>query len=251
MKLVRSQLVSHLKRISCNGQIAEACFRRGLASWALTPDHLLLVDAPTVKGATKLIAKKSDEVGIVDIQTVIRSCSMIAGDDTEHVDLSLEDNRLVITEEEGSIRLLTAEPRTVATRIEEDIVTSLSEKIGDHEIPLLPSVINKVRTTFSGLRAERVLLEVGKKGGQISVGGEFAHEAHLPMPELKDSNPYTLMFGQHLIDVLTTVVETTAVLKLSGEGGVVAVIDGEYRYMLSPRSQAAEVAPPPADDDEE
>jgi hypothetical protein len=251
VKLNRSELTKHLKRIQCEGQITEASFRKGLATWALTSDHLLLVDAPALKGASKLIGK-SEEVGIVDLPTVVRACGLIQGDDAEKVDVSFVDNRFVINEdEEGSILLLTAEPRTIATRTEEEVISALNDKIGDHEVPLLPRLIAKVQATFSGLKAERVLVQVDKKGGQVSVGGEFAHEAHLPVPELKAKEPYELMFGAHLIDVLKTVQEPTAVLKLSGAGGVVAIQDGEYRYMLSPRARTTEAAPTPPEDEEE
>lgn len=246
MKIQRAALVQHLRRVQCGGQIKEAIFGPGLEVNALTPDQLMLVVAPAI--GEKVL---ETEVGLADLDKLRVELGTLASDGDEEgsageVDVTIDaEQKLVL--DAGPVRglrarLMTAQPRTIATRVDSKIVDQLVDKIGTDVVPLTPRVLKDVSKQFSALKAEEVTLKIGPLGGKIMVGEEHGDTAELSIPELKATEPFELVFGRHLIDALASVTDEAAVLYLSGPGGNAVVEDGEYRYILSPRHRSADKA---------
>lgn len=235
MQIKRSEFLSHLRRVWCNGQVKEVVFDGGFGAMALTPDHLLLVLAPPLVPGPGL----GTEFGVADMDILAKAPAMIPGS-TEDValDVRLEDERLVIDEgERGVIRLLTAAPRVIATRFEEGKVAALLAKADPNEILLPAPVVAAVKSTFSGLRAEETELHLDAFGGTIRVGAENQHVAEFRLAQLKTATPYKVTFGGQLIDVFT-VVEGGATIHLNPSLMLIAA--NGFRYLLSPRVRGVE-----------
>ena len=211
---------------------------------ALTPDKLLLVLAPPLPGAEPL----DEDIGIADLGTVIKSFGFIAGEgnETVDVDLRIEGHRLIIDEDHrGVIKLMTASPKTIGTRVEASTVAKLKAKAPTKQgVALTRALIEGIKNTFVGLRVEEVEQFVGPKGGKMRVGNENGHLAEFPSKALKDKEAYSLLFGKHLVDVLVEVTDySTAEMSLGGPGNFVMIKDGEYLYLLSPRLRAVDEIP--------
>lgn len=239
MQIDRKDLELHLNRISCRGQIKEAVFSGAFATTAITPDMLLLVIAPGLDGVDDL----PQEIGLADLEKLRTACRLFtdAGEEVgAAADVSIVDNNLVIQNQRGRSRLVTAAAKTIATRVSPDTVKALQEQVGDLSIPLTRETIEDVRDAFAGLKAEEIELSVGPDGGQIRIGGPNSDQAELPLPDLKSPEEYALTFSGHLIDVLTTVTDEDATLLLAGPGKLITIRDGDYNYMLSPRAPSAD-----------
>lgn len=239
MRIDRKDLELHLRRISCGGQIKEAVFNGAFATAAITPDMLLLVTAPGLNGADPL----PQEIGLADLEKLRTACRLFtdAGEEVgAAAEIDVVDNVLVIQNQRGRSRLVTAAPKTIATRVVPETVKALEGQIGTLSVPLTRETIEDVRDAFAGLKAEEVTLTVGPEGGQIRIGGENSDQAELELPDLKAPEQYDLTFSAHLIDVLTTVTEEDATVVLSGPGKLIAIRDGEYNYLLSPRAPSVE-----------
>jgi hypothetical protein len=218
--------------------VKEVVLRDGFAASALTPDQLLLVVAPPVAGISAGIP---EPVGIADLDKLIRAFSMIPGsEDDVAADVRVEDRRLVIDEPgRGCVRLLTASPRTISTRVDDAIVAALLQKVGNVVVPISEVLLAGVRNTFSGLKASEVQIVVGPEGGAIRVGDENSDVAEFPSADLRADEKFELNFGRHLIDVFS-IVEDEAILYLGGPGKPVAVQSGDFQYLLSPRVYGAD-----------
>jgi hypothetical protein len=241
VKIRRALLVQHLQKISCNGQVTEAVFSEGFATRAMTPDHLLAVLAPTLPEVEPL----EEEIGIADLATVIKSFGFIGGEGNESVDVNVrvENHRLVIDEEHrGVLRLMTASPKTIGTRIEKKTEAKLQAALptGDG-IALTRALIEGIQRTYTGFKAAEAELFVGPEGGRIQVGNANGHYAEFPSEDFTADQEYSLLFGEHLVDVLSGVTDfSSAVLRLGGPGKMILIQDGEYQYALSPRSRSAD-----------
>jgi hypothetical protein len=248
MKMKREKLVRHLEKISCNGQVKEAIFTKGFALQAMTPDHLLLVVAPSLKGVEPL----TDDIGVTDLPLFVKALGLMAGEGNEgvEVDVRVEKHRLVIDEgSRGVQRLMTAAPRTIATRVEPETVGKVKEKVNreDDGIALTRSLIDGIRNTFAAYKAVEVELLVGPEGGKVRVGSTKSHLAEFESEALTADEEYTLLFGEQFIDVLSVITDfSSAVMRLSGPEGIVAIEEGSYAYYLSPRARAAEEEAAPA-----
>lgn len=240
MKLKRELLVNHLARVICGGQISEAVFTGAFATEALTPDQLLLVSAPAIKGVSPL----SEDIGLADLPKFVKALGVIsgAGNEAQDVTLSVEGHRLVIDEaHRGTLRLMTAQPKTIATHLEEKTVKALWKKAptGDG-IPLTRALIEGLRSTFSLFKATEVEVFVGPEGGKIRVGNDNSDMAEFASEALVASEEYSLLFGEALVAVLATVTDfSSAVLKLGGPAKFICVEDSGYRYLLAPRLKDA------------
>lgn len=241
MKIKRSKLVQHLKKIHCGGQITEAVFSKAFATNAMTADHLLMVLAPSLKGVEAL----EDDIGIADLGTVIKSFGFISGEGNEAVDVTIrvEEHRLVIDEERrGKLRLLTANPKTIGTRVEQNTLDKLKAKAPKgNGIQLTRALIEGVQNAFTGFKSTEVELFVGPEGGKIRVGNDNEHVAEFESEELVGDKEYSLLFGTHLIDVLAGVTDfANGKLHLGGPGNFVLIEDGGYKYYVDPRSRGKE-----------
>lgn len=239
MNIDRKDLDLHLHRISCRGQIKEAVFGGAFATAAITPDMLLLVVAPGLNGVDPL----PEEVGIADLEKLRIACRLFtdAGEEVgAAAEITIVDKVMVIQNQRGRSRLITALPKTIATRVPPETVKALEAQVGAVEVPLTRETIDDVRDAFAGLKAEEITLQVGPKGGMIRVGGANTDQAELELAELKAPEEYTLTFSDHLIDILTTVTDEDATLLLAGAGKLIAIRDGEYSYYLSPRAPSAD-----------
>lgn len=244
MKVRRASLVQHLQKIICNGQVTEAVFTDGFATQAFTPDQLLLVLAPSLPKVEPL----EDEIGMADLATIIKAFGWTPGEGNETIDVSVrvEDHRLVIDEEQqGAVhRLMTASPKTIGTRIEQSTVDKLlakEPKATGKGIQLTRALIEGIRNTYAGIKAAEVELVIGPKGGKVRVGNENGHYSEFESKDLKDKQSYSLLFGEHLVDVLGQITDYgTASLQLRGPKAFIVIKAGEYRYFLSPRAKSAD-----------
>lgn len=242
MRILRERLVTHLQRVSCGGLIKEAIFKGAFAADALTPDHLLLVVAPDLEDVEAL----ESEIGVGDLKKFISALGFIGGDGDEQadVDVSVQNHRLVIDESarNARVQLVTANPKTIATRVEEATVDKLLEKIEGAEagtVALSVSLLDDVKKVFDGLKADTVQLVTGPNGGFIRVGGQNTDGAEFFSPALVSEQPVTLNFGEHLIKVFA-IVSGDVVLKLPGAGSsTIAIEDEGFTYLLSAKAQAA------------
>lgn len=242
MKLDRAQVVKHLQRIGCGGQITEAVFSGAFGTSALTPDqHLLVIAPPLPKGKTLF----KEPAGMPDLSLLMKALAVLSGEGNEaiKVDLQFENHRLVIDEEHrGILRLMTAKPKTIGTYVEEDIVTKLLAKAPTAKqlgIPLTRNLVEGIRNTFSMLKVTEVELFIGPKGGKIRVGGEHSHVAEFESDELKATKEYSLLFGDHIVDALGVVTNyDEAVLCLGGPKGFAMIEDGGYRYLIGSQTRS-------------
>ncbi len=250
MKTKRDLLIRHLHRISCKGQINEVVFSAAFAAAALSLDHLLLVLAPTLP-KTNVLFKKNEDAGIADLSKLIRALGVLSGAGKESVDVEIRhehrngDHCIVIDEDyRGLLKLLVAAPKTIGTSIEQEVVGKLlakAPKANGVGIPLTRALVDGIRETFSLLKAEEIELQVGPDGGVVRVGGEHTDSAEFTSEDLKSPKVYTLTFGGHFVDVLSTVVNfNEAMLYLGNPKSPALVDDVGYQYLLLPKSKPAD-----------
>lgn len=244
MKLERSAVVSHLNRVACGSQIAEAVFGPGLSTRAMTVDTLLFVIADPLPKAEGLFAEVDGGVGLADLPTVIRAFGMLPGDsEAEHVNVKLVNDKLVLDNgARGVLRLLTAEPHTISSRVDDadadELLTQVPKKGG---VPLTEELVRSICSAFTGFRAEEVELFVGPTGGRVRVGTQHGNVAEFASKDLKAPEKYSLLFGSHLPDVLARVEDyENARLFLAGPDKFITVQDGRYRFILDPVVRAAD-----------
>lgn len=238
MKINRSVLLDHLNRIACGRQIPEAVFSGKFETVAISPDHLLFVQAPPLKGAKKL----KGEVGLPDLPLFGKLATKVG--EEESVTLTVDDShRLIVDRGEGRrVRYMTAAPTTIATRLEKSIVQKILDKApADGEGFALPrSVIDEVVEVFRVLKdVEEVTLFIGTDGSRFVVGGEMDHQLIVDLPELKGSEEYELLFGAYLIDLFDILVSDAPALHLSGPASMIRLEDGDFTYIVSPMARGA------------
>jgi len=242
VKINRSKFVQHLERLSTAQQIKEVVFTDAFTATALTPDHLLLVVAPEVDGAEPL----EDEIGVNDVDVLVRALKLAPGEGNEgvEVDVYLKEHRLIIDDEDrGMSELVVSSPKTITTRVESATVEKILKATEDaDEVELTRTAIEGVRGAFGLYKAEQVQIQVDGDGVRFVVGDDNTNRFRVPLAdEPAPKNGYTLLFGKHLIDVFSVIVDySAAVLKLSGPNKPIVIEDGEYQYILSPRKAAAE-----------
>lgn len=244
MKVSRTSITNHFRRIMCGEQIVEAVFHDRFATSALSPDLSLLVLAPDLDGAEDL----GTVVGLADLPLLTRAFGFTGSEDGEVV-VRLDSTRLIIDDGAGGKqRLMTADQKTIATRIEDGLVKKILARVSKKDgVPLTRALINSICATFLGYRASEVLVTVGKNGG-IRVGNENGHYADFPSKELKriKGAAYSLLFGQPFISVLSQVEDDPATMFLGGPDAPIMIVDGDYRYVLSPRQQGEQASKEPA-----
>jgi hypothetical protein len=241
VKVNRSKFIQHLNRLACAGQVTEVVFTDAFAATALTPDQLLVVDIPAMDGAEPL----EQEIGVANLDRFIKSLKLLPGEGNTgvEVDIYTKDNRLVIDDgARGVQRLLTAAPKTIATRIEGATADKLFKAVPNGgTVNLSRSVLEGVCSAFSLYKAEEIEIQIGRIGGKIIVGTEKTDRAEFEL-EVTSEEAYTLLFGKHLVDVFSIVTDfSSASLQLGGGAKKpILVIDGDYTYMLSPRARSAD-----------
>lgn len=246
MKVNRSKFIQHLNRLACAGQCTEVVFTDAFAATALTPDQLLLIDIPAMDGAEPL----EKEIGVANLDRFIKSLKLLPGEGNTgvEVDIYVKDNRLVIDDgSRGVQKLLTAAPKTIATRIEGTTADNLFKAVPQGgKVNLSRSVLEGVCSAFSLYKAEEIEIKIGRIGGKILVGTEKTDRAEFDL-DVTSEEEYTLLFGKHLVDVFSIITDfSSAALQLGGGSKKpILVIDGDYTYMLSPRARSADESKPP------
>lgn len=244
MRINRSKLIQHLSRLACSGQCTEVVFRDAFSANALTPDQLLLVSVPDLEGSEPLTA----EIGVADLGLLTKALRLLPGEGNTgiEVDVYVQDNRLIIDDGvRGVQRLLTAAPKTIGTRIEVETVDKLFATFDSVvEVPLPQGVLEGVCSAFALYKAEEVELSVSAAGVKIAVGTEKTHRAEFALSDTALMQSYSLLFGKHLVDVFAVITDfSSAKLCLSGPAKPILIEDGEYSYILSPRSRSADDSP--------
>ncbi len=242
MKVDRDVMARHLGRIACNGRIQGAVFSGSFRTAALSEDHLLMVLAPELEGGAAL----AEDLGIPSLSVLLNALKVVgSGTGGAEVEMRVSDHRLVIDEGgRGVLRLITAAPRTISSYVPVEIVQALEAKAPGADsaptIALTPQLLAAVRDTFTLFKADEVEVTLGPTGGTIRVGNEKSNVADFPFDAQADDE-YTLLFGEHLVDVLRTVSDDgTARLILGAPDAPSCVEDGAYRYLLGPTRRAAD-----------
>ncbi len=243
MKIVRSALIQHLQRITCNGQVTEVVFTGAFACAALTHNNQLLVVAP---GLPKTKAFAKTPVGVAELSKLIKALGVLSGtgNDALTVDIRMEKHRLVVDEESrGLLRLMTGDPETVATRVDDSdlkkVLTGAPPEKGG--IPLTRELVEGIKLTYNLFKATEVELFVGPTGGKVRVGNENADIAEFPAESLIADQEYSLLFGGCFVDVLGVITNfNKALLCLGGPDEMILVIDDGYKYLLSPQARSAD-----------
>ena len=243
MRVVREELKQHLDKVTCGGQIAEAVFTGAFAAQVMSLDQLLIVLAPPLERTEPL----PEAIGVPDLGKLVKALSVVAGpgSEGEFVEIGVKDHRLILDEEHrGKLRLLLAGINTIGTRIEDPTVKKLTKQIPKGKgIPLTRAFIDGVRATFSLFKAVEVELFLGPRGGRVQVGSETSDIAVFESKELKSKKAYSLLFGKHFVDVLSVVTNYSEVrLLLGGPEGFAVIQDGEYQFILGPRTRGKEAA---------
>lgn len=248
MKVKRAELISHLKKVSCNGQIEEAVFSGHFETTSLAENQLLCVLAPPLPNTEPL----PKEVGLANLPLVLKMLEILKGEgnEAEFVDVSVANDdggfeRFVIDEGyRGAIRLMTAHPSAVNTKVGPDGVEKIRGKIPDGAgIPLTASFVSAMADLYKSLSAEEVELHFGKDGGFAQVGNAHAHDFKRSIAEFKcgDREPFVLLLGQQFIDVLNGVTNfSEASMKVTGPRSPIVVHDGLYTYVVSPRTKPSD-----------
>lgn len=241
MRIRRDAFKRHIEKILCGKLITEAVFTEGFATQALSPDHLLLVVAPSLEGVEPL----DDAVGLGDLPLVLNSLTIAPGEGNEvtDVDVEVEDDRLVIHEGDRAHNyLLTSHPKTIGTRVEDSTVKKLLAKVSSGKgFHLTRALIEGVQRAFTMYKATELELFVGKDP-KVRVGSDKSNYSDFPFKELKGKDSYSVLLDDHFVKALGQITDfDEARLRLGGpDAGVVCVEDGEYQYILSPKSRAAD-----------
>ena len=236
MKIKRTDLVHHLQRIACGGQITEAVFSGAFGTTALTPSQQLCVIAPPIPKARAL---QKDPIGIAELGKLMRALAILSGQGSEAVDvqLRLEKHRLIVDEaHRGVLKLMTAVPKTIGTYIDEATGKKLLAKCPKQKdgIPLTRELVEGIRATFSLFKATEIELFLGPKGGKVRVGSTKADMAEFASDDLKADKEYSILLGDYFVDVLGVIANyNEALLCVGGESTFVLVVDGGYKYILS------------------
>lgn len=246
-RILRETLINHLKRISVGGQVKEVVFNGAFGAAALLPNHLLLVVAPDIADMEPL----DGEVGVGDIKKLINSLGFIGGDGDQNadVDITVENNRLVIDESarNARIKLITANPKTISTRVNDETVDKLLDRIDQADagsVALGVDLLDDVKAAYVGLKASVVKIIVGPNGGFIRVGTENEDGAEFFSTALVAPKERALNFGEELIKVFETV-SGDVVMRLPGETSQTIAIDDEgFTYLLSAKAQGATATKP-------
>lgn len=237
MRINRNDLIKHLSRVQCHGRITEAVFSGAFSTAAMTEDTLLFVSAPGLTIKDQL----PEPIGLTDLGKCARALNLSRREGAEGVDVDVtyQDHRLVIIDPGVRHELITAEPRTVGTHVDAKIATSLLSKVPRTKgLTLTQSLVDEVTGAFNLYKAEEVRLQVRPRGGKVIVGNSNSDQARFDAKELKAKKGYDLLFGPHLIDVLAVVTDfSTARLVVGGPEKPVAIVDGEYQYVLSLRQE--------------
>jgi hypothetical protein len=249
VKLKRALLAHHLQRISCGGQIEEAVFTGAFATNAMSTDIQLLVMAPNLS-ETRALFKKDEQVGVAELPKLIKAVGTLAGAGNEAVDVEIKftNHRLVVNEgERGLLNLVTAQPKAINTRVGDEILAKLKAKApksgAKGGVPLTRTFVEGVRNTFKLFSAQEIELFIGPKGGKVRVGNVESDNAEFAAAELKAAKDYTLLFGEHFVDVLGVITNyNDATLHLGGPDSFILIEDGGYQYMLTPHSRSADEA---------
>lgn len=243
MRVDRSKLMGHLRRIGCEGQVTEVVFRGAFGCAAITDDHLLLVIAPPLDGTEDIFPESG--VGLSDLSKFAKALQAISNPSAEEtwVEMEMEKHRLVIDERpRGVLRILTAAPKTIGTRVDEKTAEGVLAKAPTTGgIPLTRQLIEGIRTTFGLFKVTEVEVFLGPDGGKLRVGNDNSDVAEFESEDLKSDEPYSLLFGPHLVSVLSVVQDyANAVLRLGGPKQPSVIEDGTYKYVLSPKLKGVE-----------
>lgn len=244
MNIDRAAFAQHLRKISCGGKINEVVFHEGFATAALTEDQQLLVIAPSLPKMEPL----AEPTGVSGLDILIKGLGILSGSGEEQdaVDIQMEDHRLVVNEGyRGELRLMTAAPKTIGTRVDPKISEKIQDKAEaqDHlvEIPLTHALVHFAQSMFNLMKAEEVELVFNPDGSKIRVGNQNTHMAEYDLQGVDTDQEYTLLFGDHLIAVLGNITNfSEASITSGGPKNFIGIKDGTYRYILSPRVRGAD-----------
>ena len=236
MELNRKQLVAHLRMIHCGGAVPEVVLTPQLSAVALAQDRTLAAIAPAYaeEGFDGLF---NDSVGVIDLGMMIQSLSAFAADDEVSVSFDKAQNRIVITETDDTIHLLTSKPKVIGTRMKDEEAEELQAVVPEEGVPLPKRVCDRIRKVQSLTSALEITLEVTAEGTEIKVGPGSSHYGRINMTDLVDeTGPYSLTLqGHQVVRVLEQIDDWPhATIAVTGDDSIVVVKTGGFVYVLSP-----------------
>lgn len=241
MLIDKDRIVGHLKKLRCNGQIQEAIVVGAFSSAAVSASQELIVIVP---GLDKVEPLSSEPVGVVDLELFIRALGSLSGDKGD-IGIVFENNRIRAEQRHGGkMSFAVASPTTIGTRISaETQVQAVAFIEKGVEVALDQTTVNGVLETAKLLKAEEIQINVRVAGGNIFVGAEVSHNATFEVAKLVPvvgTPDYTLHINAAiLLAVFEQITDyTQAKLILTGPDSMVAVREGGYIYIISPKSVA-------------
>mgnify|MGYP006275687509 CR=1 FL=1 len=243
MLIQRKALLRHLNRIYCGGLFPEVVLENRFACKAITTDHTFMVVAEGLEGAEPLPAP----IGILNLDLLIRSLRVFGEDDKDDVAVVFEDNRLVLSEEKrGTLRLLTADPKTISTGMAEGtaerVVGTVDKKKG-YSLP--QSMVEAILKSSTLLKADTITIHRTKHKTTFSVGESASDHAEITLPRAKlpkaeSKEDYDVVMAA---DPFTSALQqmddfTAAEIAFTGRDSMVSVWDDKVTYYQSPQERA-------------
>lgn len=234
MELTRSQFIQHLRRIYCDTAVPEVVLQKKFSAAAMTPDHSLMVIAPTYDDEGTL--KKN--IGVIDLGLLLQSLSL---ENEETVDFEFaetdEGDRLIITEEDGGdMRLVTSAPKIIGTKVSPKDLKLVLENLPEDGVLLEEAAVAKIMKRQAMLSALEVRLLVTEDGTTVRIGPPTGHSGNVLLPELSGDSEYELILqGNTFVRVLGLIDDfSEATIAVTGEDAIVVIKAAGYTYVLSP-----------------
>lgn len=243
MRVVKKELIQHLKRLHCEGQFSEVVLEKKFQAAAITPDHSLLVFTDGMSNLEPL----PGAVGVLDLDLLIKALASLNADDSGEANIEFQGKRIVIAEKNrGTLRLITAKPDSIGTKIDPRNLERITEVINATEmVPMPQSVVEGILGTVALLKASQVQFAGDDDGSVVYVGekekdhfAEFALEA-VKLPALD------VTYGaKTLTQVLKQVIDFTQTqVGIAGynpetKSGMLIIKDSRFTFAISALKKA-------------
>ena len=231
MEFDRMKLIDHLTRICCEDEITEVVLNTDLSVSAVTPDQAFFVSAPAWDEDVF-----PETLGVISLTTLLKALDKIAEGKT--VEIVYDHNRIIIEEGVHHLRLMTAHPDVIGTRMPEKEVKEVLDAIFEGDSFDIPEDIAQgILDIQDLLNAMEITLHITKKGTKIWVGPETGHNDLIEWKALKGDGDYKLLLQANaMVAALKQIKDfDTVQFILTGEDSSVAIIDSDdFVYVLSP-----------------
>lgn len=230
MKIAREALISHLRRIHCEGLLPDIVLSGQFQGVGISVDRLVLVTVGPLDKAEPL----PGETGITNLGMLLKVLDSMIDDE---VSFSIEGQFIVIGAHDRTFKLVTSNPRSIGTKVSDETKDKISSLVpSTAEWHALEHRFVEGTLKASGiLRAEAVTFEVRSLGALLRVGDPRMNVADFELPDYKSAAGYDLsVASSHIVPVFKQLSDfTKAQMALTGPDSVVAIREGGYTYYVS------------------